>query len=1843
MDDSQDLVALEGLESQLPLASLGGPPLGTEAFSTTGLTSEGLKSLPSPLVNPTSVGEITYDAFRNLNHTSETLLEDTNSAHTIEEVSLGEDPSFDSLLLGGVSQALSTEIIFVDTQIKNYQQLIGDIDPSAEVIMLSAERDGVEHISEVLAERQDISAVHILSHGSEGELDLGTSELNTETLPVYDDLLKKWRASLTADADVLFYGCNVAAGETGRAFINQIGLLTGADVSASDNLTGAAALGGDWTLEYAAGTIEAMAISSDYQGTLATELTVEGLYADWQNNSLPTPESVEIAQLAVGGIAQIDTTDLTYTEEGGQLKLQATNVNAFLGIDASNTATTADDTGVALSGAGFELTLNADGSFDYIFTNGTADFNGLDFPDTAVLSSVEGNESTLNLTLNDTSLAVDDYARLQGDLVLSIVEDTSNEERIDISVTNATALIGNGANTTETSDDIGIQIAGTTASARLLYGNDGELDSAYAIGGSASLLEVSDLDLSGTVQAKFNNTEDEVTLADGTVIAAGENEVQGTGLALAIANLTTLTTDLEFSLRESDGTLLATGNNLTADVMLNGQTGSITNGEVGLVILSDGTYALQATGDTNNSLNIAGLAFTDDLTVEVNTTGQKISESITHDTQTQTVEFSTTDAVSQFNATSLDLTITADLRTALLAGAQELIDLQTGLTPQFDDDGNPTTDVPLATSLPGTDKTLEGLLGVSGYLDLGNEIKAYLDADSTATLQELIQYIEDNWVADLAVPDGFEFLIDDAGFSIGYSAEDSYTQAVEFSLAEEALQFGLELKDNTNLDIAIALGIDFDLSFDWANFDSAFNLTELTFDASATDDLAVEAYYGSLEGSLGSTETGKEAGQINLVLGGSITHTTDGFDVATTDNTLDIDLPFYATLLGHDFSADAPPKIFLDGKLFGEEGITLTHENFDQLLNFSRVGVGDVLSMIRDLVSWAEDYADYEAMQAALPFLDLELGEALDFASAINDEILGKIDFYQPREDLLSGSSAAVTAGTLVVSGGSFTDDFVGKALTFGNGDTYTIESVTDSNTLILAGADSLTIADDSFVIHEPRELLRTYQELMVAINSSGVLPDGISLTYDSVENELILPFSFEQAMDPLSASLDLGLDLGDLSLSTDAIAALTAAVNGRIDLVIDFDGPGNDEGINLYVENVELNGTAEFDVDDLAVEASLGFVGLTAGGAGSGSGVNLSTSILAGLDRDPDNVTAGDRRFSFNDLLDGELFNAFNTDFEGSAEARLKGLSVNGGFGDISIAPDAELAVYVPNLSEISAGPQTIIQALDQPFDLAEQLASGAVANEGAIVVLPDIESLLSIKDIGFEDIISGIRAGIDFIDGSLADNEFYNTALPVINQSLSEQFAFLDTLAAQLESATANPAGTLQNVEGVIESALGLVDDNTLPADEQLFSLSLNGDYLDIHLGWQALFSENFDFALDLDTFKDLSGNAGAAALDGIDALADLNGGGGLSLEAIAQLSFDVALDLTTLTDGSAPDILLRDYDATTGKGTHAQIGARLIGENLDMSFKAGPMDIGVRGGSVVLDGDGQADTVDYAGVLISLDQQPGAAGIDDELFRVGSESIGDNFEAKLTGGFDVNLPIGLNVLGLEVNLDAITVGTNPVYGDQGLVELFKHLANSTDAGSDDPLVMTFPDIRSKFEELGGQFSLLSLINDPSFVLDGVDLAVGTLQDVLDSNLAQDVPLVGNKLADAASFLREMRYGLLGDLREKLSGDGKAIEYIQETLLNVLGPNNLGLLLDLNGDSQITIDDVQVGWYDAAGQWMQDWSVGGELPDNADAIQFNMQLGGDIYGDCIDIPLDIDLPGFELEVDGGFALDMG
>jgi uncharacterized delta-60 repeat protein len=155
---------------------------------------------------------------------------------------------------------MGTSVVIVDSRVTGYQTLIDGLSQPVEVLVLNAESDGLSQIATYLQGRSGIDAVHIISHGSQGALQLGSTVIDSGNLGYHGAQLASIGSALTSTGDILLYGCNVAQGDVGLQFIASVAQYTGADVAASSNATGSSDLGGDSVLEQATGNIEVLAV-----------------------------------------------------------------------------------------------------------------------------------------------------------------------------------------------------------------------------------------------------------------------------------------------------------------------------------------------------------------------------------------------------------------------------------------------------------------------------------------------------------------------------------------------------------------------------------------------------------------------------------------------------------------------------------------------------------------------------------------------------------------------------------------------------------------------------------------------------------------------------------------------------------------------------------------------------------------------------------------------------------------------------------------------------------------------------------------------------------------------------------------------------------------------------------------------------------------------------------------------------------------------------------------------------------------------------------------------------------------------------------------------------------------------------------------------------------------------------------------------------------------------------------------------------------------------------------------------------------------------------------------------
>ena len=164
------------------------------------------------------------------------------------------------------------EVVLVDTSLANYKSLEAGVRAGVGIVEFDGSRDGLAQIAQWAASQSGLDAIHILAHGSQGVLNLGSARLTEASLgqAATQVELAQLGQALTADGDLLLYGCDIAAG-SGTGLLDGLARATGADVAASTDLTGAARLGGNWTLEKHSGIIEARELAlQQYGGVLDT-------------------------------------------------------------------------------------------------------------------------------------------------------------------------------------------------------------------------------------------------------------------------------------------------------------------------------------------------------------------------------------------------------------------------------------------------------------------------------------------------------------------------------------------------------------------------------------------------------------------------------------------------------------------------------------------------------------------------------------------------------------------------------------------------------------------------------------------------------------------------------------------------------------------------------------------------------------------------------------------------------------------------------------------------------------------------------------------------------------------------------------------------------------------------------------------------------------------------------------------------------------------------------------------------------------------------------------------------------------------------------------------------------------------------------------------------------------------------------------------------------------------------------------------------------------------------------------------------------------------------------------
>ena len=79
-------------------------------------------------------------------------------------------------------KVFASQLVIVDPGVQDWRTLVADLGTDAKLVVLDPARDGMQQIANAVAGLRDLEAIHIVSHGRAGEIDLGGTRLGAASL-----------------------------------------------------------------------------------------------------------------------------------------------------------------------------------------------------------------------------------------------------------------------------------------------------------------------------------------------------------------------------------------------------------------------------------------------------------------------------------------------------------------------------------------------------------------------------------------------------------------------------------------------------------------------------------------------------------------------------------------------------------------------------------------------------------------------------------------------------------------------------------------------------------------------------------------------------------------------------------------------------------------------------------------------------------------------------------------------------------------------------------------------------------------------------------------------------------------------------------------------------------------------------------------------------------------------------------------------------------------------------------------------------------------------------------------------------------------------------------------------------------------------------------------------------------------------------------------------------------------------------------------------------------------------------------------------------------------------------
>lgn len=757
----------------------------------------------------------------------------------------------------------------------------------------------------------------------------------------------------------------------------------------------------------------------------------------------------------------------------------------------------------------------------------------------------------------------------------------------------------------------------------------------------------------------------------------------------------------------------------------------------------------------------------------------------------------------------------------------------------------------------------------------------------------------------------------------------------------------------------------------------------------------------------------------------------------------------------------------------------------------------------------------------------------------------------------------------------------------------------------------------------------------------------GVRLTDRFFMENVLLKANLDvSAPDGVDMSASVGFVSIDLTGTASLDAEFTLGLKDPADTTPGDDGPADDGRITLreFIDNVgnftetllDAPSLTGLGVLDLEVRVALGggvedFITLPNGGVGT---LKFSTNLGDLFDR-WDDVVAGVPAASPTKLGDASF--TLNGDFTGLFKRSAR-VTIPGTGGS------ADYKSFVTSVTYDDTSDKTTVEVLgDLPASINNGqviagivigLPNGPSAGASAFalttpeqVLLPDFDLVSDLGDLltfdnlefNFQSIIDALLLLRDLLSQIDAVGNLLDEPIPFAGVSVNDLLDYADRLSDAIASAQQNPAASLQKLDEIISGAFGLPAVPALPGQRDVVSFTLDNfgtptdrsdDAIKIVLDLGAAFNESVSVSLPgIDLSSILPPELGS--------LVDF--GGAATLGASGSADFELVLGI-----GIQDPRNIYLYGDSNLSGTLALSGT-------DMAFRAalGPLGLAIKDGEANINGS----------VDVTFDTTSPTT-----IFTNGRVRFGDASFSDIVGALDIDYAAPVSVtLPVYFPTDSNFIGNMTLTGN--LTDIANGLFVKDETGETPPPDTLVLDVSAIADGLAGGLTDLSLLDQILFIVDGVDVVLGGVQDAMDGEiLGIPMPLIGDKLKGAADVIGDFRTGFVADFRteiEKLAIPNQ--DGIKDILLELLGPAGLDLLLAVDGTGAAETDGS--GNYVDGG--LDDITSFNnlDLPDttlSTAEIWWKMKIGQNLVDTGADIGFDIGIPGLGLKSEGEIRLDI-